>query len=120
MAKARSGLSKTTYAAPPSATQTPPQPQPILQPQPAPPPVVPDVIADISTWTDDELAQAVIDSRTVDMPNMLADVQDATQRFIYQIGANEKPLVLDDQHSISLCQITAYHSVRCYRDHWTT
>ena len=78
----------------------PPQPQPMpIQTQPPSDdntPVLSGAVPDLSTWSDDALAQAVIDSRTIQMPNMLSDVDDATQRFIYTIGANEKPLVLDD------------------------
>lgn len=103
----RSGMSATSTAIPPIiiTAQSVPQPQP-PQPQPAPvnlqppndqnTPVIPDAIANLTDMTDDELAQAVIDSRTAQMPNMLNDVADQTQRFIYTIGANAKPQVLDD------------------------
>ncbi len=91
---------------PPPQNQAPPiqQPQPT---QPAPPinqqppdddntPVVPTALETLSGLSDDELAQLVRDSRNVDMPNMLSDVDDKTQRFVYQAGLNEKPMVLED------------------------
>jgi hypothetical protein len=46
--------------------------------------------------TDDQLATLMANSKTVDMPNHLNDVVDATQKFAYQAGINEMPTVLDD------------------------
>ena len=46
--------------------------------------------------TDDQLTKAVNSSRRVDMPNHIADVSDATQRFTYANGLNAKPTVLSD------------------------
>ena len=102
-----SGLTPST----PTPMQRVPQP-----PAPQQPPVVPPVpptpqpgndlqdtgqasatLAQIASMTDDQLAQAVIDSRTVDMPNFLNDVPDQTQRFVYQVGLNGAPTVLDQQ-----------------------
>ena len=54
-------------------------------------------LAQIAAMTDDQLAQAVIASRTVDMPNFLNDVPDQTQKFVYQVGLNGAPTVLDQQ-----------------------
>lgn len=54
-------------------------------------------LAQIASMTDDQLAQTVIDSRTVDMPNFLNDVPDQTQKFVYQVGLNGAPTVLDQQ-----------------------
>ena len=54
-------------------------------------------LAQIASMTDDQLAQAVIDSRSVDMPNFLNDVQDQTQKFVYQVGLNGAPQVMDQQ-----------------------
>ena len=48
-------------------------------------------LAQVAAMTDDQLAQAVIDSRTVDMPNFLNDIPDQTQRFVYQVGLNGAP-----------------------------
>lgn len=91
---------------PPPQNQAPPiqQPQPT---QPAPPinqqppdddntPVLPSALTTLSGMSDDELAQLVRDSKKADMPNMLSDVDDQTQRFVYQAGLNEKPTVLED------------------------
>ena len=46
--------------------------------------------------TDDQLTKAVNSSRNVDMPNHIADVSDATQKFTYANGLNAKPTVLSD------------------------
>lgn len=54
-------------------------------------------LAQIASMTDDQLAKAVIDSRTVDMPNFLNDVPDQTQKFVYQVGLNGAPVVMDQQ-----------------------
>lgn len=81
---------------------------PVLQQPPAPPqsPLQPSsdlqdsaqasaTLAQIASMTDSELAQAVIDSRNADMPNFLNDVSDATQKFVYQVGLNGAPTVMD-------------------------
>ncbi len=52
-------------------------------------------LAQIAAMTDYELAQAVIASRNVDMPNFLNDVPDQTQKFVYQVGLNGAPTVMD-------------------------
>lgn len=54
-------------------------------------------LAQIAAMSDDQLAQAVVSSRTVDMPNFLNDVPDQTQKFVYQVGLNGAPTVLDQQ-----------------------
>ena len=96
------------------STPTPMQriPQPPAPQQPPVPPVPPTpqpgsdlqdagqasaTLAQIASMTDDQLAQAVIDSRSVDMPNFLNDVPDQTQKFVYQVGLNGAPTVLDQQ-----------------------
>lgn len=58
-------------------------------------PVTPSALDRISQMSDDELAATVIASQSAVMPNYLADGNDATQKFVYQAGLNEKPLVLD-------------------------
>ena len=81
--------------------QTPPQPAP--QPQFTPSNDLQSTaqatttLAQIASMSDDQLAQAVIDSRTVDMPNFLNDHPDQTQKFVYQVGLNGAPTVLDQQ-----------------------
>ena len=91
-----------------TARQMPPQPNPPQPPQPAPQPVAdqtpdanntpvkPSALDQITKMTDDQLAQLVRQSRSVDMPNHLNDVNDQTQKFVYAAGLNEKPQVLDD------------------------
>lgn len=54
-------------------------------------------LSTLTSMTDDQLAQAVIDSRTVDMPNFLNDRPDQTQKFVYQVGLNGAPTVMDQQ-----------------------
>ena len=85
--------------------------QPILQQQPQPPDPqqlqpgsdlqtqgqASATLASIAAMTDDQLAAAVIASRNVDMPNFLNDVPDPTQKFVYQVGLNGAPTVLDQQ-----------------------
>lgn len=87
--------------------QQPPQMQPPQQPQ-----LQPDLtpgsdlqtatqatatLAQIASMTDDQLAQAYRDSRNVDMPNFLNDTPDQTQKFVYQVGLNGAPTVMDQQ-----------------------
>lgn len=52
-------------------------------------------LAQIMSLSDDQLAQAVKDSRNVDMPNFLNDKPDPTQKFVYQVGLNGAPTVMD-------------------------
>ena len=90
----------------PQLVQQQPQPQPDLTPS--------DVLqtaaqatatlAQVAAMTDDQLAQAVIDSRTVDMPNFLNDIPDQTQRFVYQVGLNGAPQVMDQQQFTQFMQ----------------
>lgn len=61
-------------------------------------------LAQIAAMTDDQLAQAVIDSRSVDMPNFLNDVPDQTQKFVYQVGLNGAPQVMDQQQLTQFMQ----------------
>ena len=65
-------------------------------PSPQNTPVVPNGINVLSGMSDQQLAALYNASRSVDMPNHLKDVSDATQKFVYAAGLNEKPLVLDD------------------------
>lgn len=60
-------------------------------------PVVQNAVTNLTSMTDDELASVVNASKSAIMPNFLSDVNDATQKFVYQIGLNEKPTVLDNQ-----------------------
>ena len=52
-------------------------------------------LAMIANMTDDQLAAAILASKNVDMPNFLNDKPDATQKFVYQVGLNGLPTVLD-------------------------
>ena len=61
-------------------------------------------LAQVAAMTDDQLAQAVIDSRTVDMPNFLSDIPDQTQKFVYQVGLNGAPQVMDQQQFTQFMQ----------------
>lgn len=92
----------TVQAAPQSAPAQVQPPQMPQQPQPIQPgnnlqaPLQASAtLAQIAAMTDDQLAQAVIDSRNVDMPNFLNDRPDATQKFVYQVGLNGAPTVMD-------------------------
>lgn len=58
-------------------------------------PVDPQSLKKIAAMSDDELAALVNASKQAQMPNYLADVNDPTQRFVFQAGLNEKPMVLD-------------------------
>ena len=74
-------------------------PQPLIQnqtPNANNTPAVPDVTGALSNMTDDQLANLMDQSKTVDMPNHLNDVVDATQKFVYASGANGMPTVLPD------------------------
>ena len=59
-------------------------------------PVLPGGVTELTKMTDDELTNLYRQSQNVDMPNHLKDASDATQRFVYTAGLNEKPTVLDD------------------------
>lgn len=58
-------------------------------------PVTPNGLQRVSSMTDDELAALVTASKKAIMPNFLADRADATQKFVFQAGLNDKPTVLD-------------------------
>ena len=64
-------------------------------PDPNNTPVQPGALTALSQMTDDQLAQLVRASKNAIMPNHLSDVDDQTQKFVYQAGLNEKPQVLD-------------------------
>ena len=66
-------------------------------PSPQNTPVVQGAVTQLSQMTDDQLSQLVMQSKTVDMPSQLSDVSDATQKFVYLAGLNEKPQVLSDK-----------------------
>jgi hypothetical protein len=109
-----SGVTRQASPAPPQTPatqqgQTPPQ----SPPQQTPPintinpananqtpnnqntPLQPGAVTALSQMTDDQLAQLVNDSKNAIMPNHLSDVDDQTQRFVYQAGLNALPTVLD-------------------------
>lgn len=58
-------------------------------------PVAPNALDSLVGMTDDQLAQVYLDSQKAGLPNHLGDVDDKTQRFVFQIGLNDKPMVLD-------------------------
>lgn len=58
-------------------------------------PVTAGALTKVANMTDDELAALVQASKRVQMPNYLADAADDTQKFVFQAGMNEKPMVLD-------------------------
>jgi hypothetical protein len=58
-------------------------------------PVTSNALNALTAMNDVQMAAQVIASRNVDMPNHLKDVRDVTQSFAFQIGLNEKPMVLD-------------------------
>ena len=104
-----SGVTRPASPAPPQQQATPqrnamPQQQPVntmnpananQQPTQQNTPVQPGALTALSQMTDDDLAQLVNDSKNVIMPNHLSDVDDPTQKFVYQAGLNELPQVLD-------------------------
>lgn len=59
-------------------------------------PVTSNALKNLVALSDSQMAAQVIASRNADMPNHLKDVKDVTQSFAFQIGLNEKPLVLDN------------------------
>lgn len=65
-------------------------------PTPQNTPVVPNAVTNLTQMTDPQLAQLVMQSKQVDMPNHLNDVaNNAVQQFVYMAGVNELPTVLD-------------------------
>lgn len=58
-------------------------------------PVVQGALTGLTQMSDDQLAQLFKASKNVDMPYHLSDVDDMTQKFVYAVGLNEKPQVLD-------------------------
>ena len=101
----RGSQSRITMGRNPQAL-TPPAPQPQPPQQPAPitqqvpddtnTPVTPDILASLSQMSDAQLAQAFIASQKTALPNHLDDKSDITQKFVFHIGLNDKPMVLDD------------------------
>lgn len=96
-----SGLTAT--AAPTQPTPGPklkipvPAPNPIADqvPDDNNTPVTPNALDSLVGMTDDQLTQVYLDSQKVGLPNHLGDADDKTQRFVFQIGLNDKPMVLD-------------------------
>lgn len=96
-----SGLTAT--AAPTQPTPGPklkipvPAPDPIADqvPDDNNTPVAPNAIDSLTNMTDDQLAQLYASSQAAGLPNHLGDADDKTQRFVFQIGLNDKPMVLD-------------------------
>lgn len=75
-------------------------------PSPANTPVTPDAVDKLTQMSDDELAALMNAAKKAVLPNYLADDyydsygrvnknMDKTQKFVYQAGINEKPMVLD-------------------------
>lgn len=60
-------------------------------------PVTSNALNALTAMSDTQMAQVVNASKRADMPNFLKDVNDPTQAFTFQIGLNEKPMVLDSQ-----------------------
>ena len=58
-------------------------------------PLQPGAVTNLSQMTDDDLADLVNQSKNAIMPNHLSDVDDPTQKFVYQAGLNALPTVLD-------------------------
>lgn len=58
-------------------------------------PVTQSAAEKVAQMTDDELAALVLASKKAKMPNFLADRDDPTQKFVFQAGINERPVVLD-------------------------
>lgn len=87
-----SAVSQSTL---PQSAAAVPQPQQSPQPQNVAPKTAGSAFDTLQKMSDDELANVVNQSRSVSMPNQLADIDDVTQKFVYQAGLNEKPQVLD-------------------------
>ena len=98
-----SSSSLTATAAPTQPTPGPklkipvPAPNPIADqvPDDNNTPVTPNAIDSLTNMTDDQLAQLYANSQAAGLPNHLGDADDKTQRFVFQIGLNDKPMVLD-------------------------
>lgn len=58
-------------------------------------PVTSNALNTLTAMSDSQMAQVVNASKRADMPNFLKDVNDPAQSFAFQIGLNEKPMVLD-------------------------
>lgn len=56
--------------------------------------VVPQSLDALTKMSDAQLAQVLRASKNIDMPNHLKDYDDPTQKFVFAIGLNEKPQVL--------------------------
>lgn len=95
----RGSNSKIQTAAPATRSHVNPQQQvPVSQQAPTAQntPVTAAAITALSQMTDAQLAQLVRQSKSIDMPNVLKDVADQTQAFVFAAGLNEMPTVLDD------------------------
>lgn len=106
-----SGVTRPATPAPPQGQATPQSNPPPIQPQtpvntmnpananqtptPQNTPVQPGALTALSQMTDDQLAQLVNASKNAITPNHLSDVDDQTQKFVYQAGLNELPQVMD-------------------------
>ena len=55
-----------------------------------------DVLDVLQGMSDDQLVNLWQRSKSISMPNMLNDVQDDTQSFVFAAGLNERPTVLED------------------------
>ena len=58
-------------------------------------PVTPNALDKLVAMDDAQMAAVVNAAKGVQMPNFLNDVHDRTQEFVFQIGLNELPQVLD-------------------------
>ena len=87
-----SASSVNMAAQPPQPVQQQPQQPP--QPKNVAPTSTGSAFDALQKMSDDELANVVRQSKSVSMPNQLADIDDVTQKFVYQAGLNEKPQVL--------------------------
>ena len=58
-------------------------------------PVTPNPLAQLQGMSDGQLAQFYKQSQQVKMPNHLNDVDDKTQKFVFALGMNDKPTVMD-------------------------
>ena len=59
--------------------------------------VIPQSLDALTQMSDSQLAQLVNMSKSIDMPYHLNDVQNDTQKFVFAIGLNEAPQVLQGQ-----------------------
>lgn len=58
--------------------------------------VIDDILDNITNLDDDSLAKLYTDSQKINLPNHLNDARDVTQHFVYAIGMNGKPTILDN------------------------